>query len=432
MSISNSMYIGISGLEANGDAISVVGDNISNASTIGFKSERASFSDLLGGQLGAQRLGGGVMMSGTQTMWTQGAITTTGNPLDLAINGGGLFEVAGSANGQTGTFFTRDGQFQLDQNGYIVNQAGMRLQGYTIDSSGATSTTIGDLPVGARQSPPAATTTATMTANLDSNAPVPPAWDPANPSGTSSYNTSETVYDSLGNAHTVQMYFRNAGGGQWEWHAMVDGGDLTGGTKGTPTEIASGTLTFNSSGALQAQTTTASSASFVNATPNQAIAFEFGDDIASGGTGLAGTTQFSGNAAGTDSAVTGVDIDGHASGNLTSVQVGADGTVTGIFDNGDKRAIAQVAIASFANEDGLVRAGNGLMTESQDSGQAIVGAPGSGARGSITAGALEASNVDIGTELVTLINYQRAFEANSKTITTADQMLQDVNNLKQG
>ena len=137
MSITDSMYIGISGLEAHGDAISIVGDNIANASTIGFKSARASFADLLGGQVDGTPLGGGVKLDAPQTVWTQGAISQTGNPLDLAISGGGMFEVAGSHDGQTGDFYTRDGRFQLDSNGYMVNTQGLRLQGYTIDQNGA-------------------------------------------------------------------------------------------------------------------------------------------------------------------------------------------------------------------------------------------------------------------------------------------------------
>jgi flagellar hook protein FlgE len=425
MSITNSLYIGISGLEAHGDAISVVGDNIANASTIGYKRNRASFSDLLGGELGAQRLGGGVHLGGTQTMWEQGAITQTGNGLDLAISGGGLFMVKGSHGGQTGTFYTRDGRFGLDNQGYVVNPEGMRLQGYSIDAAGVRGTTPGDLPLGARQSPPVPTASAKPTLNLDANAAVPPAWDPANPTTTSSYATSMTVYDSLGASHHVEVYFRNQGGGGWEWHAMVDGGELTGGTPGTPSEIASGTLTFNASGALQAQATTASSASFTGATPNQAIAFNFGDDIAGGGTGLAGTTQFSGS-----SSVTALDIDGHGFGNLTDLVVGSDGKIQGVFDNGDRRDLAQLALADFANVDGLQRAGDGLVTETAASGKPLVDVAGTGARGSIDAGALEASNVDIGNELVTLIAYQRAFQANAKTVTTADEMMSDVTNLK--
>jgi len=206
---------------------------------------------------------------------------------------------------------------------------------------------------------------------------------------------------------------------------MVDGGEISGGTPGTPTEIATGTMAFTASGALQSQTTTSSSASFNNAVPNQAINFTFGDDIASGGTGLAGTTQFA-----SASAVTAIDVDGHGSGNLTDVVISEDGKIQGVFDNGDKIDLAQLAIADFANQDGLQRAGDGLVSASDASGAAIVDVPGSGARGAISQGALEGSNVDLSNELVTLIAYQRAFQANAKTVTTADEMMTDVTNLK--
>ena len=425
MSITNSLYIGISGLMAHGDAISVVGDNIANASTIGFKRERASFSDLLGGELGSQRLGGGVRLGGTQTMYEQGAITQTGNNMDLAISGGGMFVVKGNHGGHAGQYYTRDGRFQLDNKGYMVDQHGMRLQGYTIAPDGTRQTSIGDLPLGAHQSPPLPTSNAKLTLNLDANGAVPAAFDPTNPNATSNYATSTTVYDSLGQSHNVQMYFRNAGGGNFEWHAMVDGGELQGGTAGTQTEIGSGTMTFDATGKLQAQATTASSASFLNAQANQAINFNFGDDIASGGTGLAGTTSFAGS-----NTVTATDVDGHGSGNLIDVSIGDDGKITGIYDNGDKLAIAQVALASFASEEGLQRVGDGMWSATTASGQALVDVAGTGARGSLVSGALEASNVDLGTELVTLIAYQRAFQANAKTVTTADEMMADVTNLK--
>lgn len=425
MSITNSLYIGISGLMAHGDAISVVGDNIANTSTVGFKRSRASFSDLLGGELGAQRLGGGVRLGGTQTMWDQGAITQTGNPLDVAISGGGMFVVKGNHGGQAGQFYTRDGRFQLDNQGFMVDPRGLRLQGYAMDATGTRATSPGDLPLGARQSPPVATTTANMTLNLDANATPPAAFDPANPNATSNYATSATIYDSLGKAHRVEVYFRSSGSGAWEWHAMADGGELVGGTPGTQTEIASGTMTFDATGKLASQATTSSSASFIGATPNQAVTFDFGDDLASGGTGLAGTTQFSG-----PSAVTAVDVDGRGFGNLTDLVINEDGTVEGVYDNGDRIALAQLAIADFANQEGLSRVGDGLMSETAASGAALVDIAGSGARGSMVSGALEASNVDLGTELVTLIAYQRAFQANAKTVTTADEMMSDVTNLK--
>lgn len=425
MSITNSLYIGISGLMAHGDAISVVGDNIANASTVGYKRSRASFSDLLGGELGAQRLGGGVRLGGTQTMYDQGAITQTGNNMDLAISGGGMFVVKGNHGGQMGQYYTRDGRFQLDSKGYMVDQGGMRLQGYTIAPDGSRGTSIGDLALGGKMSPPVPTAKAGMTLNLDANATVPAPFDPANPNATSNYATSQTVYDSLGAAHQVTTYFRNAGGGNWEWRAMVDGAELQGGTGGTQTEIASGTMSFDPSGKLAAQSTTSSSASFINAQANQAIAFNFGDDIASGGTGLAGTTSFAGA-----STVSSVEVDGRGSGNLIDVSIGADGKITGVYDNGDKIAIAQVALANFASEEGLERVGDGLMTATPASGEALVDVAGSGARGSLVAGALEASNVDLGTELVMLIAYQRAFQANAKTVTTADEMMTEITNLK--
>ena len=424
MSITNSLFIGISGLQAHGDAIGVVGDNIANASTIGYKRNRAEFSDMLGGELDSQRLGGGVRLAGTQTMWDQGAVTQTGNPLDLAIRGGGLFVVKGSHGGQTAQYYTRDGRFQLDKQGFVTNQQGLKLQGFLIDSAGNRALSPTDLPLGSHESPPVATTKSTMTLNLDATAVPPAAFDPLNPDATSNYATSETVYDSLGAAHHVEVFFRAQAAGAWEYHAMVDGGDLAGGVKGTLTEIGSGTLTFNTDSALQSQTTT-SSANFAGATPAQVINFNFGDDIASGGTGMNGTTQSAGQ-----SAVSGLDVDGRAAGKLTDIAISDDGKIRGVFDNGDKIELAQVALADFANEEGLERTGDGLVVETETSGKPLIDVPGTGARGAVSAGALESSNVDLSTELVTLIAFQRAFQANAKTVTTADEMLQDVNNLK--
>lgn len=425
MTISNSLYIGISGLLAHGDAIGIVGENIANTSTIGFKRARAVFSDLLGGEVGTQRLGGGVRLGGSQTMWDQGTIAQTGNGLDVAINGGGMFVVKGNHAGRAGQFYTRDGRFQLDNQGFVVDARGLKLQGFGIDSQGNTATTIGDLPLGARQSAPVPTTTAKMTLNLDANATATAAFDPANPNTTSNYATSATVYDSLGKAHRVEVYFRASGGGNWEWHAMADGGELAGGTPGQLTEIATGSLTFDTAGKLATQTITSSSASFIGATPNQGVSFDFGDDLASGGTGLAGTTQFSGA-----SAVASIEMNGHGFGNLTDIKIAEDGTIQGVFDNGDRIDLARIALADFASLEGLERAGDGLVSDTAASGPPLIDQAQTGARGSLVSGALESSNVDLGTELVTLIAYQRAFQANAKTVTTADEMMAEVANLK--
>ena len=425
MSITNSLYIGISGLIAHGEAISVVGDNIANTSTIGFKRARASFSDVLGGELGAQRLGGGVRLGGTQTMFEEGSINTTGNPLDVAVSGSGMFIVKGRSNGHDGQFYTRDGRFKLDNQGFVVDNRGLRLQGFTIGATGTRATTAGDLPLGARQSPAVATTKASMNLNLDANTvPNATGFDPANPNTTSDYATSTTVFDSLGAKHTVEVYFRAQGAGSWEWHAMVDGGEV-GGTPGTLQEIGTGTLGFDTNGRLDTQANGATNVSFTNATPGQLVTFDFGDDIASGGTGLKGSTQSAGA-----SSVNSVNVDGRGFGNLEQLKIDDDGTIEGVFDNGDRHDLAQIALATFASNEGLERGGDGLFNETAASGQALVDAPGNGGRGSLIAGALEGSNVDLGTELVTLIAFQRAFQANAKTVTTADEMLQEISNLK--
>jgi flagellar hook protein FlgE len=428
MSIWTSLYTGASGLTAHGEAIGTVGDNIANVSTVGFKSGRASFQDVLGGTApNAQRYGNGVRFAGINTQFGQGSLQQTGGKLDLAIRGNGFYTVAGDHEGVPGNYYTRDGQFHLDNTGTVVNNEGLKLQGYMIDATGTQSATLGDLVIGG-QSPPHATTAVNMAVNLNSGE-TPPAlpFDPANPGDTSNFSTSTTVYDSLGAPHRADVYYRNNGPGQWEWHALVDGGELTGGTPGTATEIATGTLGFTPNGDLDTETPGTSSADFLNATPGQAIVFDFGDAITTdGGTGKAGTTQY----AASSSTVNGIDQDGFGAGSLTDVLVAEDGTMRGVFSNGQSRDMARIALATFQSEDGLQRAGNELFLETPRSGQALMGGASTGDRGAISAGSLEGSNVDLGNELVTMIAYQRAFSANSKTVTTADEMLQEVTNLK--
>jgi len=416
MSINESLWIGVSGLMSHGDAMSIVGDNIANASTVGFKRERANFEDVLGGELTNQRMGGGVFLGNAQTMFEQGGLQQTGNPLDLALQGKGMFVVKGSHDGVNGNFYTRAGQFSMDNTGTVVNQQGMKLQGYTVDpTTGVRSNTLGDLAIGSRTSPPIATATAKTAMQLDSNATAVPAattFDPANPSSYT-YNTSEQIYDSLGNAHTVNMYYRKDTAGSWSYHAMVDGSEVTGGTAGVQSEIGSGTLTFDTNGQLTAQTANAVTANFVGATA-QNVAFTFD-----------GSTQTA-----NDSSTISTDISGRPAGAVTNIEIDSDGSVIGKFSNGDSAKLAQVAVATFANEEGLGRVGDNLMSATTSSGQALIDGASVDGRASIRQGALEESNVDLSTELVTLIAYQRAFQANSKTVTTADDMLQEVVNLK--
>jgi flagellar hook protein FlgE len=425
MSLLTSLWTGTSGLKAHGDAISVTGDNIANVSTTGFKGSRAVFQDVLGGNIGANsRVGAGTRIAQVQVQFGQGSSQQTGNDLDFMVRGNGFFMVSGNHEGIDGNFYSRDGRIHADNEGRLVNTAGMRLQGYPIAADGTVGTATGDivLPL---QSQPVATANMSVALNLDADSVTPAAFDPANAAATSNFTTSATVYDSLGNPHRVDMYFRNAGGGNWEWHALADGGELTGGTAGTPVEIGTGTMTFDTNGALQTQTTTTSSADFLGATPGQAIAFDFGDDIASGGTGVGGTTQY-----GDASSVNRIVPDGFGSGSLVDIEVAEDGTIEGRYSNGQTRGIAQIALATFASTDGLERKGNQLFSETRESGPVLVGTSGTGGRGAITSGALEGSNVDLGDELVNLIAYQRAFQANARTVSTSDEMLAEIANLK--
>jgi flagellar hook protein FlgE len=233
------------------------------------------------------------------------------------------------------------------------------------------------------------------------------------------------VYDSLGNAHEVNVYFAKNGSGGWDYHALANGSEIAGGTPGQNTEIAGGTLNFNSDGSLQSQTTSGGTVSWTGAAPNQALALNFGTPIAAGGTGFGGTTQFA-----SPDAVSAQSQDGYASGSLTGVSVDGQGVVSASYDNGQSIPVAQLAIAKFQSNDGLGRAGHNLWTATTQSGAAAIGTAGSGGRASVVSGSLEQSNVDIASQFVDMITHQRAFQADSKTITTADEMLQDLVNLK--
>lgn len=426
MSILRSLYTGATGLGAHAEALGAVGDNIANVNTLGYRAQRARFEELVSNAVGMGKLAGqGSRMAGIEAVFTQGALLATGVPTDVAIQGEGFLVVNGSYNGITGDFYTRVGQFHLDADGVLVNPDDLAVQGYQADASGAISQQIGNIQI-PNSLPPQWTQDVTMSLNLDASQSVGPAWSAANPSGTSNYSTSLTVYDSLGAAHTVTVYFRKASATSWEWHAMVDGGELTGGTAGVPTEVASGTLGFTTDGALDSEVTTASDFDFLGATQNQAIGFDFGDSITTdGGTGLAGTTAFA-----APSTVNGLDQDGFAAGSVAGFSIDADGVITAAFSNGRTRTIAQLAIADFKNEQGLIGVGGSLYAATRVSGEALVGTAATGGRGAINAGALEASNVDLAREFVSLIAYQRGFQANARTVTTADEMMSDLVNLK--
>ena len=293
-----------------------------------------------------------------------------------------------------------------------------------VDANGDVNGPAGNIEI-TGQSAPVATTSADLDVNLNPADSGAGPWDPLDPSATSDYQSSMTVYDSLGNSHDVQMFFVNNGGGAWEWHAMVDGSELNGGTPDQLTEIADGTLTFDTNGQLDTETLNASSADFNGATAGQAIQFDFGDAITTDGGNGSGSTQVAG-----ESVIESVSQDGREPGELLDIITSDDGTVSGLYSNGETEPMAKMAIASFRAPENLQRQGDQLWVASRDSGQALLGEAGTAGRGSVASNALEGSNVDLGDELVTLIAYQRAFQANARTISTADEMLTEVANLK--
>ena len=431
MSLISSLYTGATGLEANSTDLSVIGDNIANANTIGFKQSRAAFQDAMSQQMigagsGISQMGLGTQLEAVQKIITQGALTNTGLATDLAIDGNGYFVVSGAHNGSTGQFYTRAGQFTVDNSGTVVNLEGLHVQGYTADSAGVVGTTPGDLKFGDSTWPAVATTTLGLKGNLNANAPIPAvAFDPANPTALQVPSTSVTTYDSLGAPHQIDVYFVKTAAGAWDWHAVTDGGRLTGGTAGTSSQIANGTMTFDTTGKMTAMTTAASAFNPLNATNPQALAFNFGDPTATGGTGVLGLTQLVNT-----SGMTQTMQDGFAAGSLTHISIDKEGKVNGTFTNGQARVLGQVATALVKAPDQMDRVGGNLFAVNAASGSATLGTAGGLGRGGIVAGALEQSNVDLATEFVKMIAAQRAYQANGKTVTTADSLLQELMQIK--
>ena len=438
MSLVSSLYTGQTGLETATTDLSVIGDNIANSNTVAFKSSRADFSDAMSQQmLGSggvsSQVGLGSELQTVQKIMSEGSLNNTGIATDLALDGNGFFVVAGSNNGQAGQFYTRDGQFTMDNNGFFVNQQGLRVQGYTAGPTGVLGATPGDLQLGNATSAPAASANILVKANLDAASvafPAVPAFDPTNPTAGSSFSTSVAVYDSLGVKHQVDIYFRKtadtATGATWDYHALTDGAGVTGGTAGVPSEIATGTgVQFDLTGKLTSPGVASGAFNPINATQAQPLTFNLGDDTTAGGTGLLGVTSFS-----APSAATQVSQDGFGSGVLSSISFDQQGKIEGAFSNGQSRVVGQVAVATVPAPDQLTRAGGNLFAQTVGSGDITVGMAGSGGRGSVVAGALENSNVDLSNEFVKMIAAQRNYQASAKTVQTADALLAELMNLK--
>jgi flagellar hook protein FlgE len=415
---------GLSGLNASSKNLEVIGNNIANANTYGSKVARAEFASVYATALngaGTNLVGIGTSLQTVAQQFTQGNVSTTDNPMDLAINGAGFFQVS---DGMSPVAYTRNGQFKVDRDGYIVTNAQEKLLGYIADDNGVIQPGRAvplQLPTGGID--PSPTTRAEMELNLDARKAVTlpataPLIDFAN---ANSYNnaTSMTVYDAKGQDVAMSFYFQKAANDQWNVYATANGSTIAG-TDAAPQPITTINFTSNGSGPI---------------TPNAPVSIDIPASTNAAGaltvpiTGLqldlSGATQF-GSAYG----VTDLRQDGYSAGLLTSIAVEANGVVMARYSNGQSKPAGQIEVANFRNPQGLQPMGDNTWASTYLSGEPVVGVPGDGSLGVLQAGALEESNIDLTGELVNMITAQRIYQANAQTIKTQDQVLQTLVNLR--
>lgn len=422
---------GLSGLASSSRALDVISSNVANSSTVGFKASNALFADTfasaMGGGVSNLQVGMGANTIAVRQSFSQGATTTTNNPLDMAIGGNGFFLIERN-NGTPA--YSRNGQFNLDKDGYIVTPQGERLMGYQTENVDGSVSFVGSTTPASIRVPPTgigakATTDLAVRANLDSAlvVPVDGTFSPTNPDSYS-YTTSAAVYDTLGNQHSLSMFFvKDAAPNTWKVFRTFDGTALTPDTSAPASYASVADIVFNSgTGSFDVVATGAANPIAVSI-----LAAELGTgaDPLSFSLNLNKMTQRA-----TDSAVYETIQDGSPPGELASISVSAGGVVQGRYTNGETRDLGKVILASFRNPNGLVSLGDNLWAATIESGQAALAGPGEGLNGTIGSGRVEESNVDMSQELVNMIIQQRNYQANAQSIKTQDQILQTLINLR--
>jgi flagellar hook protein FlgE len=385
----------------------------------------------LSADVGGTKVGLGSRMAEAHRPFVQGGVETTNSPTDMAIQGRGLFILRDSAGA---SYYSRAGQFTLDDEGNLVNPGGLRVQGYGLDSNGNISTGLTDIVINQTVVSPNPTSMITLTANLDATSTTPATAFPGGtpPSGLpaawfsgANFSTVQTIYDSLGQGHDLTYLFRKTGANTWNYSIVANGSEITGATAGNLQQIASGTLAFNSDGSLNAGGSTIGAIS-IPATGNGSWSNgAAAQSLTAANQNFSGTTQYA-----QASSVNVLEQNGSQSGVLRGIAIGADGVITGQFTTGGTQPLFRVALADFASPEGLTHSGNSLFLESPESGPVLIGAPTNGSFGSVLSGSLELSTVDLATEFVKMVTTQRAFQASSRTITVTDTLLEEVSNLK--
>ncbi|MGA2001779.1 MAG: flagellar hook protein FlgE [Terriglobales bacterium] len=422
-----SFSVPLSGLDASSTALSTVANNLANLNTIGYKDQQIQFADLFYQNLGSDgagdpiQRGAGVEVASQPSDFTQGDVTSTGIATDVAINGNGFFVV--EQNGVQS--YTRAGNFEVGTDNLLETADGQQVLGYqAVKGVVNTSQGLGTLALGAGTSSPATpTANISMTTNLDATGGVG-----------ATYSTQATIYDSLGAPHQLTFTYTNTGTNTWSYQVSIPASDLNpvNGTAQTGI-LSTGTLTFDGNGNLLSDTIGSGSANTppVNITGISISGFADGASTQSVNWNLLnGSTPMITQLAAADSTAS-IQQDGTSSGTLENFSIGSDGTITGAFSNGTTAVLGQIALASFADEQGLSRNGGNDFSPTLASGQPTIGAPTTGGLGTLSGGALEQSNVDIATEFANLIVAQRSYEANARVVTTFDQVAQDTINLKQ-
>ncbi|MCB0377382.1 MAG: flagellar hook protein FlgE [Bdellovibrionales bacterium] len=427
MAVLTSMYSSVTGLKAHGQALSIVADNVANASTNGFKSSRAEFQDLLSrslkGAFGGNQIGRGAKLGAVNPILVQGNVDNTDRVTDLAINGNGYFVV----DGYDGRAYTRNGELHFDKEGYLVTSDNYHLKGFEANPDGTITNKLEDIRLPSALVSAKPSKTVRMDINLDSRAPKGRVFNVNDPYNSSDFTTGVEVYDSQGAKHLITMAFNKVEDGVWEWRALANGSEVVNGGPGQYTQVGLGRLTFTPEGLLNTEEVLEKNFNFNNgALPGQDIVFDFGESITTdGGSGYKASKQY-----GSKSDLMSWSQDGAAAGRLTGLSFDDTGVLTAMYSNGTTKDMYQVAIAKFQSPEGLYKSGSNKMRESRMSGPPAIGKPAEGGRGQVFAKAIERSTTDIAKEFVNMIQYQRNFQANAKGISTADEMLADVINIK--
>jgi len=394
--------IALSGLDAASQSLGVIADNIANNNTTGFKQSKVEFGELVDANFGAgNSVGIGVAIANVDQAYSQGSIGFTGNPLDLAIGGTGFFQVSDEGS----SFYSRNGAFGTDEQGFVVNAQNQRLQVFQPDPQGNITGAVGDLQLGQQTLDPQSTSLIRVNANLDAAASIPTAafslTDPTSFNNT----TTVSIFDSLGAEHSAGIYYRKTAASTWDLHFAVDGAQV-----GAPQ-----TVTFDTSG--QVATPVGGVLTTASFTPTGAAPMTV--DL-----NMSQLTQL-----GASHSLNFLSQDGYGPGSLTGIEVDETGIIFARFNNDQSQKLGQVVLANFTNLQGLTRQGDNNWSESFASGPPLLGAPGTGGLGLLTAAALEGSNVDLTDELVNLIDTQRYFQANAQVISASDTLTQTILNI---